>query len=62
MKPYNVEVDATTRWTIRIDADSEDEAWLIAGGMDTDEIESGDCFKELRDVEVVSVEEITDVD
>lgn len=62
MKPYSVEIDVTTRWTVEIHADSEDEAWNKAENMSADEIEEEGDFKELRPVVVNDVGEITNVD
>lgn len=61
-KPYSVEVDVTTRWTVRIDADSEDEAWDKVEGMTVGEIEENGDFKDELSVEVNNAEEITDVE
>ena len=61
-RPYSVEIDVTTRWTVEIHADSEDEEWSKAENMSADEIEEEGDFKEELSVEVNDVEEITDVD
>jgi hypothetical protein len=60
MKPYSVEIDVTTRYTIEIHANNEEKAQEIAENMDLDEIESDANFKDLRSAEVTNVEEITD--
>jgi hypothetical protein len=62
IKPYSVEVEVTTRWTIRIDADSEDEAVDKAEDMRMDEIEISGDFEEELSVEVTNIEEIINDD
>ena len=57
MKTYNVEVDVTTRWTIEVHADDEDEASAQAEAMTPDEIEALGDLEGSGCVEVVSIEE-----
>ena len=56
MKPYNVEIDVTTRWTVEVHAEDEDEATTQAESMSLDEIAASGDFKELVDVTVASIE------
>lgn len=60
MKPYSVEIEMTTRWTVEIHANDEDEVQQIVeeGGFDEDD----GSFKEVQSVEIINIEEITDVD
>ena len=58
MKPYEVTVDVTTRWTMEIHANDETEAQQFAEDVDTEDIEAaGDC-SEVISIEAVDVIEL----
>ena len=59
-KPYSVDIEVITTWTVEIHAADEDDAYEIAENLDLDEIEDGADFREMRSVEVIDVQEITD--
>jgi len=58
MKPYEVTVDVTTRWTMEIHANDEIEAQQFAEDVDMEDIEAaGDC-SEVVSIEAVDVIEL----
>lgn len=60
LKPYSVDIEVITKWTVEIHANDEVEAQEIAENMDLDEIESSADFKEVVSVQSTDVQEITD--
>jgi hypothetical protein len=62
IKPYSVEVEVTTRWTVEIHADNEDEAKEKAEELAFSEIEISGDFEETLSAEVTNIEEIINDD
>ena len=60
MKPYKVTVDMMMRWTLKINADSQEEADKLAGGVDYEDMEAAGDMCEVRKIEIVDVEEVID--
>lgn len=57
MKPYRVQVEVTTKWTLEVYGEDEQEAEDRAQNMDLDEIESSGDFDEITNVEVTDVQQ-----
>lgn len=58
MKPYEVMVEVTTRWTMEIHANDETEAQQFAEDVDTEDIEAAGDHSEVISIEAVDVIEL----
>lgn len=56
MKPYTVTLEVTTRWTMEVHAENEEDAQAVAEDLELDAIENGGDFGELSSVEVMDIE------